>query len=616
MKFPRHFLDTLNERINISEVVGAVVQLKHKARGEFVGLCPFHNEKSPSFTVSDAKGFYHCFGCGAHGTALNFVMEKRGLSFGEAVKELAQQAGMQLPKMEVEDVVRQKKLDDSFAVTESATKFFQASLYSPEGAKALEYFYKRNISDETIKQFRLGFSPERKDAVFKHLISEGAEADLIEANGLCIKSDKNGEYFDRFRGRVIFPIFDQKNRPIAFGGRILGKVEGVAKYLNSPETELFKKGYVLYGYNFARDIAFKKQNIAVVEGYMDVIAMHQAGIKNAVAPLGTAVTENHLKTLWRITKEPVFCLDGDEAGLRAMKRLAEEFIAILEPGYSMKFALLPNGQDPDEIIKTEGLNALRSVLAGAIPLSEALWKINYNEKSIDTPEKKAEFSAKLLKLSGNIKNQEVKDFYANYFKTKLNELKFNFKTNKPTFAKNQKTSLFSNLSGINNKSTEASEKFKTTLLLIIYKNPELLNDSEIEHSFAELSFINKNLNVLHEQILNTFFEAAIEINHNNLRMHLENSGFIPQVNYAESITTRDFYYKENQPRNLIISAWNLFLLNNNLEETKKEYINFISHAEVDFEKAQSLEREIQNLENKLLEERKNFETLKEQLIGE
>jgi DNA primase len=437
MKFPRQFLDTLKERINISEVVGQKVALKHKARGEYTGLCPFHNEKTPSFTVSDPKGFYHCFGCGAHGTAFNFLMEQRGLTFNETVKELAQIAGMQLPKMEEGDVKREKVTQDSYTILEETTKFFEAALFSAEGAKALEYLRSRGLTDETIKHFRLGYSPDRREALYIHLTKLGADPDLVEANGLCIKSDKTpagqpAQYFDRFRGRVMFPIFDQKNRPIAFGGRIMEKSD-MAKYLNSPETDLFKKGYVLYAYNFARDIAFKKQNVAVVEGYMDVIALHQAGIKNVVAPLGTAVTENHMKGLWRITKEPVFCLDGDAAGLRAMKRLAEEFITILEPGYSMKFALSLDGKDPDEVIKNHGVSAIRDVLMNAIPLSEALWRINYNEKEITTPEKKAEFSAKLLNLAKNIKNQEVSDFYANYFKTRLNELKFDFRNDQSSY---------------------------------------------------------------------------------------------------------------------------------------------------------------------------------------
>lgn len=354
MRFEKHFIDDLKRRLSITDIVGATVNLKPKGRGEFLGLCPFHSEKTPSFTVSDNKGFYHCFGCGAHGDAIRFLTEQRGLTYPEAIKEAALIAGVELPKQTVESKQKQQYIDDSYELMKLASSWFSKNLKANVGKGALSYLKNRGLSDQTIEKFKIGFVSDEWDGLKSYLNRAGAPEELLIENGLVSSNENNTRTYDRFRNRIIFPIFDSGGNEIAFGGRIIFEDANAPKYLNSPETELFKKGYVLYGYNFARDEAYKKQQIIAVEGYMDVISLHQSGFKNVVAPLGTAVTENHIRHLWKTCDEPVFCLDGDNAGLRAMMRLAENHISMLVPGKTMKFAILPQGKDPDDVVKNFG----------------------------------------------------------------------------------------------------------------------------------------------------------------------------------------------------------------------------------------------------------------------
>ncbi|HCR86299.1 MAG TPA: DNA primase, partial [Alphaproteobacteria bacterium] len=419
MIFPKEFIENLKNRVSVSDIVSRYVNLKSKGKGTFSGLCPFHNEKTPSFSVSDAKGFYHCFGCGAHGNAISFLMEHKGYSFPEAIKELAGLAGMELPKQDERVVEKQKQVQSSYELMELATRYFEKNLYSSQGLEARKYIENRGLTAETLKKFRIGLALDEWEGLKNHLKTLGANEDLMIANGLLAEKEESGKTYDRFRNRLIFPIFDSSNRVIAFGGRILNNTDKSAKYLNSSETDLFKKSYVLYGYNFARDAGYKKAQAIVVEGYMDAISMHQAGFDNTVAPLGTAVTESHLFHLWKMTPEPIFCLDSDEAGQRASKRLAEEFIKYLKPGYSMKFAIVPSGKDPDDFIKTEGRQAMEELLNNATPLVDALWNFNIVGADVSTPEKKANFSKALQDIANRIEDPIVRDFYKAEFTARV-----------------------------------------------------------------------------------------------------------------------------------------------------------------------------------------------------
>ncbi|MBL8644035.1 MAG: DNA primase, partial [Rhodospirillaceae bacterium] len=370
MNFPPEFLDEIRNRLSVSGVVGRRVKLTRKGR-EYVGLSPFSNEKTPSFTVNDEKGFYHCFSTNEHGDIFTFLMKTQNLSFPEAVERLAEEAGLDMPRQdprEAQVIERAVKLREA---VEAACMFFQAALQKPEGKRALEYLHGRGLGDEIIQRYRLGYAPSG-NALKAELKRRGFAEDVLLEVRLINEGKEGRESFDFFRERVMFPIFDAKGRPVAFGGRIMG--DGEPKYLNSPETPLFHKGGLLYGLALARPAVIEKNQIVVCEGYMDVIAMAQGGFPNAVAPLGTALTETQLEMLWKLVPEPIMCFDGDKAGQRAAARSAALALPKLQPGKSLQFALLPSGQDPDDLIRRSGPTAMAQVLAAAVPLSEIVWR--------------------------------------------------------------------------------------------------------------------------------------------------------------------------------------------------------------------------------------------------
>ena len=414
MAFPPRFLDELRARVSLAQVVGRRVRLTRRGR-EFVGLCPFHKEKTPSFSVVEDKGFYHCFGCGAHGDVIGFMMQTANMSFPEAVEDLARQAGLEVPKQsreEREHLERQATLEE---VVEAACVFFEEALHVPEGREARLYLERRGLDLGTIRRFRLGYAPEGRDVLKRALLSRFPEALLVEA-GLLRRPEEGGESFDYFRSRVIFPIGDRRGRIIAFGGRVLG--EGQPKYLNSPETPLFQKGRVLYGWAQARAAAAREPSAIVTEGYMDVIALHRVGFATAVAPLGTALTETQIEELWRLAPEPVLCFDGDAAGLRAAGRALERALPLLKPGHSLKFATLPEGEDPDTLVLHEGVAAIRGLLERARPLAEVLWEME-TAHPIATPEQRAALERRLEDRVRVIADRSVQEHYRSFFRNRL-----------------------------------------------------------------------------------------------------------------------------------------------------------------------------------------------------
>ena len=349
MAYSDQFLEDLRSRSALTDVIGRSVKLNQKGR-DHIGLCPFHKEKTPSFTVNEEKGFYHCFGCGEHGSIFDFTMKTEGLSFPEAVEKLATELGMEIPRDSPEEQERFKKNQVLYEVTARAAYFYRKQLYLPVGKKALDYLKGRGFSDQTIKRFGIGYAGNGLNSVKSFLEGEKFDESIMISAGLIINpKDKKRRTYDRFRNRIIFPIEDTQGKVIAFGGRILG--DGEPKYLNSPESPLFHKGRVLYGQKMASGPARKIGNIIVTEGYTDVIAMYQAGIENTVAPLGTALTEDQMRALWKIVPEPILCFDGDLAGKKAAARAAERALPLLASGYGLRFALLPDGEDPDSLIK-------------------------------------------------------------------------------------------------------------------------------------------------------------------------------------------------------------------------------------------------------------------------
>jgi DNA primase len=420
MAFSPSFLDEIRSRVSLVSVIGRRIKLVKKGR-EHSGLCPFHNEKTPSFTVNEDKGFYHCFGCGAHGDVITFEMQTHRLSFPDAVERLAAEAGIEVPIQAPEEREQAKRAASLYDVMEKACAFFEQALRGPHGRTALDYLQRRGLDDQTIGRFRLGFSPDSRTALKHSLKQVGLpEALAIEA-GLLIAPDPvehhEREPFDRFRGRVMFPITDRRGRIIAFGGRILG--DGQPKYLNSPDTPLFHKGSILYGLAQAREPAAQAGTVIVCEGYMDVIALNRAGFANAVAPLGTALTEQQIELLWRMAGEPIICLDGDAAGQRAAAKAAERALPLLKPGLSLRFATVPSPEDPDSLIRTQGRQAMQQVLESASPLSDVLWRQELAAHPIDTPERRAALDHDLMEKVGLIADRSVQEQYRSYFRSRL-----------------------------------------------------------------------------------------------------------------------------------------------------------------------------------------------------
>jgi DNA primase len=409
MRFTPEFIDEIRARLPVSEVVGRRVKLKKQGR-EWAGLSPFNKEKTPSFFVNDQKGFYHCFSSGKHGSIFDFVMETEGLSFPEAVERLAQQAGLEMPKSAPQEIEREKRRATLHEVMDMAAAFYEAQLAGGAGTAARAYLDKRGLSQLTRTEFRLGYAPNDRMGLRNHLVKLGVPvADMVEA-GLLVHGDDVKEPFDRFRDRVMFPIHDARGRVIAFGGRAL-QADVPAKYLNSSETPLFHKGGVLFNHHRARAAAQTAGNALAVEGYMDVIALAQAGIRNAVATCGTALTEGMLDLLWRMGPEPVLCFDGDKAGQRAAHRAIDTALPHLKPGRSLRFAFLPEGQDPDDLVRSAGPGAVEAVLAQARAMDEVLWEREVDLAPADTPERRAALERRLSDLVRSIADETVRRHY-------------------------------------------------------------------------------------------------------------------------------------------------------------------------------------------------------------
>ena len=408
MTLSPQWLDELRARVTLSGVIGRTTRLI-KAGHEFKACCPFHNEKSPSFTVNDAKGFYHCFGCGAHGDAIRWLTDQRGLAFMDAVKELAAEAGMEVPAPDPRAAQVAEQRDSLHDAMKAAQEWFVARLASDEGAKARAYLATRGFDAHTVERFGFGYAPEGRQAL-KAALARFPEDKLVEA-GLRIEVDGK-EPYDRFRGRLMLPIEDARGRVIAFGGRILeaGKTDA-PKYLNSPETPLFDKGRTLYNLHRAGPASRQSGRIVVVEGYMDVIALAAAGIADAVAPLGTALTERQIELLWRLVETPVLCFDGDAAGQRAAMRAVTRALPMLRPSHSLKIVRLPAGMDPDDLVRRDGAKALEALLGGAQSLVALLWEYERDAAPLATPEDKAGLKARLLAHVETIGDRDIQALY-------------------------------------------------------------------------------------------------------------------------------------------------------------------------------------------------------------
>lgn len=422
MRFPPQLLDEIRARLPVSQVVSRRVALKRQGR-EFLGLSPFKVEKTPSFTVNDHKGFYHCFATGEHGDIFTFLMKTEGLQFPEAVERLAEEAGVPLPKPSPELIKQADELDRLVAASEAAAKFFEDRLQAVDGRAARDYLVRRGLAAGTIANFRLGYAPDSRSALKEHLAAKGFKTDELVRAGLLISGPDIPVPYDRFRGRLMIPIPDLKGRIIAFGGRAL-KPDQTPKYLNSPETLLFHKGRILYNAARARLPAHGAGTVVVVEGYMDVIALAEAGVAHAVAPLGTALTPDQIKILWRLGPEPILCFDGDTAGQKAAHRAVDTVMPLLEPGKSLRFAFLPAGLDPDDLVRQQGPEAVRRVLSNADGLLEVVWRRELAREPADTPERRAALSRRVEALAAGIADRAVREEYGRALRQRLREFQW------------------------------------------------------------------------------------------------------------------------------------------------------------------------------------------------
>jgi DNA primase len=416
MRFSPNLLEEILRRTDLVQLVGRRVKLVRKGRVMW-GCCPFHKEKTPSFKVENERRLYKCFGCSAGGDAFRWLTETEGLTFPEAVEKLAGEAGVELPKWTPEDEAREERRKSLYEIVEAACVFFEEQLRASSGTHAREYLKSRGLNGEAAKQFRLGYAPS-SDALKEHLYKKNIPLDDMIAAGLVRPKDGDRSPRDFFFNRLMFPITDARGRTIAFGGRALDP-DAKPKYINTGETPLFSKGRLLYNFATARPAALQNGTIVLAEGYMDVIALVRAGFTHAVAPLGTALTEDQLGLLWRVAAEPILAFDGDEAGLRAAQRAARLALPHLKPGYSLRFAFLAPGEDPDSLIRASGPAAMKSVLDAAEPLARVLWRVETEDKDFSTPERRAGLERALTEIVAAISDPKIADYYRREFEQKV-----------------------------------------------------------------------------------------------------------------------------------------------------------------------------------------------------
>ena len=500
------FLDEIRAKVSLADVIGAKVKLTRKGR-EYTGLCPFHNEKTPSFTVNEAKGFYHCFGCGAHGDVIKFEMESNGLPFMDAVTKLAHKAGLQVPKFSREDGEESKHRSSWYEIMELAVGFFEKYLLLPVGSEALNYLSGRGFDESIIKKFRLGYAPDN-NGLSAYLASKNvSESDMIEL-GLAVLSEKNSKVYDFFRNRVIIPIMDKRSRIIGFGGRVMGNEQ--PKYLNSPETPIFNKRKVLYNLNFARDKAYENKKIVICEGYMDVIAQAKYGFDYAVAPLGTALTEDQIQEAWKVCPEPTLCFDGDGAGVRAAVRSVDRVLPILKPGYSLKYVFLPDKMDPDEFLKAKGAEEYAKMIDNTMPLAELLWRKNMQLQPTDTPEQKAKFEKNIYDEVAKISDEKVRGYYMQDMRNRVFEVLRGGKqaAQKPVYNNRNENRKIAAKIGVKRTLDEKVARF---IMAVFVCCPKIIGEFEEKIGMFEIG----------DAGLSVFWEKLAEINRDNENLDAE-----------------------------------------------------------------------------------------------
>lgn len=577
--YPESFVKELESTISISDLIGRKLPLKRRGR-DFVACCPFHHEKTPSFSVSDAKGIYHCFGCGKTGNIFTFVMETEHLNFKESIEYIANMYGIQLPKIEkVKKEQKKEEIDEIdllYKINEETCKFFEKSLFEFYAKDAQLYAKKRGLTKTDIKKFRIGFAPDDYSMLINHLKNLGYKEEMMEKAGVVAKGDKG--YYDKFRNRLIFPVLDKKGRVIAFTGRILD--DGMPKYMNSPETKIYIKGNTLFNYYFARKAIYDNKSAVLVEGNMDALSLFINGVENVVAPMGTGITENQIKELWISTDNIYVCLDGDKAGQKASVRLAKLVLPLISVGKNISFAYLPDNLDPDDFIRQYGKIEFDNLLKNSISLSNYLWKNELNELNVveDTeisPEVQAKLENNILKLVSVIKDTRLKEHFTKFYKNKLWKLNtFHNKTNKKTEIKKVNTK-------VDLQTAEKIEKCEKKICKLLVDFPNLVNDlldqkidifNQIflnEKCAKIIDILEKNLNKNKEELEKILVENNLDnyIKDNDI---LANSSYISSLNQDKSLRIIQILLLQKE---VMLLEFDLKEISNSADKTKSNALN-------------------------------------------
>lgn len=544
---PRPDLGEFKARLPLVEIVGRHVRLVRKGR-EWLGLCPFHKEKSPSFNVVEDKGFFHCFGCGAHGNAIDFVMQVENLEFSDALQRLEELTGIPAPRREGP---AQPKVDqDLYAINAAAAEWFAAQLAGVQGRDARAYLEGRDLQGPRLGEFGLGFAPGGGRALVDALSARGLPLPKIAEAGLVLIDEETGRApFDRFRNRLMFPIRDERGRVVGFGGRALGDVR--PKYLNTADTPLFHKGELLYGLDLALAPARSARRVVVVEGYIDVIAMHEAGLPFAVAPLGTALTERQLQRLWKLSPEPVLCFDGDEAGKRAADRAAERALPFLAPERSLRVAFLPPGKDPDDLLRGEGPQAVHQVVEGARPLVDFLWSIGTEGQPIDTPERRAALRRDAIERLRRIGDPELQRQYVTEFRRRLDVLM-------PFRPVGRRQGFVPQVAGGSLRPFDEQERLERVLLAPLLQEPRLLRT--LEEQVAEFAWrvpAHRRVvgHILEWYALSLEDDPSTVLDADGLKHHLARSGLGEFVDRILGDRSSGYHQRRATSDELVLEQW-------------------------------------------------------------
>ncbi len=591
MKYPKEYLDEIKLRVKVSQVVGKYVQLKKRGK-EFIGLSPFKNEKTPSFTVNDEKGFYHCFSSGEHGNIFDFLMKTRSLGFGEAVKVLASEAGMQIYKFSKYDKEKEEKYNRYKKIIKEYSDYSQNQLFDKKNSFALDYLKKRKLSEETIKKFQLGYIPINN---FFSDLSKKYSIEDIKSTGIYYLIEKNQKYLDRFKNRIIFPIFNLSGDAVAFGGRII-KGDNIAKYINSPETEFFKKGRQLFNLNFAKDERANTKEVLIVEGYMDVISLYSRGIKNVISNCGTALTESQINLIWKFFSNPIICLDGDKSGQQAALRIAERLFSLISEENKIYFSILDQGKDPDDIINDLGKEGFLKFLENKTIIQSFIWNTYANKINTENPYEVTKFEKQMRKLCSSINDSTLKKYILEDFLVKINKLTPNV-NNKfdHSYPKRKNFKVLNETKKIHLQKKDLTREnlleFSILFIMIFYGGAIQNNFENISSIVFSNSENEKLKNFLIDQIKLNKNEKEIEsetfkVYHDQVKRIVDNSNLnsiISKKNYNQikelfDDFTSDLIESQNKKK---IESLEKKLINNMEEQAYSEFIKLKSQINRD-----------------------------------